>query len=95
MCGGDDVSSLCVSLGLFDRALSQPALLYMGIWLSQVFALMYLDRLYIQKVTQWAGSRLMVSVDTDNGDRLPVTTVAHSLTGGTWRCGWLLFVTLG
>ena len=31
MCGGDDVSSHCVSLGLFDRALSQPALLYMGI----------------------------------------------------------------
>ena len=26
MCGGDDVSSLCVSLGLFDRALSHPAL---------------------------------------------------------------------
>ena len=33
MCGGDDVSSLCVSLGLFDLALSQPTLSYVGIWL--------------------------------------------------------------
>ena len=31
MCDGDDVSSLCVSMGLFDRALSHPAWEYMGI----------------------------------------------------------------
>ena len=31
MCDSDDVSSLFVSLGLFDRALSHPALSYMGI----------------------------------------------------------------
>ena len=30
MDGGDDVSSLCVSPGLFDRALSQPALSDVG-----------------------------------------------------------------
>ena len=31
MCSGDAVSSLCVTLGLSDRALSQLALSYMGI----------------------------------------------------------------
>ena len=37
----------------------------------------------------------MVSVDIDDGDRFPVTTVARSLTGGSGHCGWLLFVKRG
>ena len=94
MCGGDDVSSFCVSLGLFDQALSQPALLYMGIL---VVAGVRFDvsgqALYPKGV--WAGSCLMVSVDTYDGDLLPVTTVACLLIGGSGRCGWLLFVTWG
>ena len=57
MCGGDDVSLLCVSLGLFDRACHNRHCRIWEFWLSQVFALMYLDRLYLQKVTQFGPVR--------------------------------------
>ena len=62
---GDDVSSVCVSLGLFDWALSHPALSYMGILVVAGV------RFYVPGQTissrgdsVRAGSRLMVSVDT-------------------------------
>ena len=42
-----------------------------------------------------AGSCLLVSVDTSDGDRFPVTTTARLLTGGSECCGWLQFMTRG
>ena len=41
----------------------------------------------------WAGSRLMVSVDTGDGDRFPMTTTERSRTGGSKCCGWLQCMT--
>ena len=49
--GGDDVSSFCVPMGLFDRTLSQP-LSDVGI-MSQVFTLMCLDRFCLREVFQY------------------------------------------
>ena len=96
MDGGDDVSLLCVSPGLFDRALSQPALSDMGIL---VVACVHFD-VSGQALSPGgdpvrAGSRLLVSVDTGDGDRFPMTTTAHSLTGGSECRGWLQFVMRG
>ena len=89
MVGGDDVLSLCVSPKLFDRALSQPALSDMGIL---VVAGVHFDvsrkALSPGGDSVWAGSRLLLSVDTGDGDWFPVTTNARSLTGGFECCGW-------
>ena len=43
--GGYDVSSIWAHSGLFDRSLLPPALFDRGHWISQVFALMCLERL--------------------------------------------------
>ena len=68
MCDGDDVSSLCVSLGIYGWALSHPALSYMGIL---VVAGVRFDvsgqTLSSRGDSVWASSRLMVSVDTGDG----------------------------
>ena len=82
MDGGDDVSSLCqvcVSPGLFDQALSQPVLSDMGIL---VVAGVHFDvsgqALSPGGDSVRAGSRLLVSVDTGDGDQFPLTTaLAH------------------
>ena len=87
MCDGDDVSSLCVSLGLFDRALSHPALSYLGILVVRYDVSG--QTLSSRGDSVRAGSLLMVSVDTGDGDRFPVTRAARSLTIGSKCCGWL------
>ena len=43
----------------------------------------------------WARPLLWMSVDTGDGDWLPVTTAALPLTGGSGHCGWLQFVKQG
>ena len=92
----DDVSSCCVSPGIFDRALSQPALSDMGILVVAGVRFDVSGQALSPKGDSVpAGSRLMVSVDTSVGDRFPVTTAARSLTGGSECCGWLQFVMRG
>ena len=91
--GSDAVSSHYVSPGLFDRALSQPALLDPWILVAtgvhfDVFGPGIGDSVR-------AGPLVWMSVDTGDGDRLPVTTVARPLAGGSGCCGWLQFVTQG
>ena len=89
-------SSLCGSLGLFDQALSHPALSDMGIlFVAGVRFDVFGQALSPKGHSVRAGSRLMMSVDTGYGDRFPVTTAARSLTGGSRFCGWLQFVTRG
>ena len=90
--GGDPVSS-CVSPGLFDQALSQPALLDPGILVAtgvhfDVFGMGIGDSVR-------ACPLLWMSVDTGDGDQLPVTTAARPLAGGSGCCGWLQFVMQG
>ena len=93
---GDEVSSLCVPPVLFDRALSQPVLSDLGILVP---AGVHFDLsgpvLYPGGDSVRAGPHLLVSGDTSNGDRLPVTMAACPLTGGFVCCDWLQFVTLG
>ena len=90
------VSSLCVSLGLFERALSHPALSYMGIL---VVAGVRFDvsgqTLSSRGDSVWAGSCLMVSVDTGDGDWFHLTMATRSVVGDSRCCGWLQFVTRG
>ena len=91
--GGDAVSSLCASPGLFDRALPPPTLLDPGILVAtgvhfDVFGPGIGDSV-------WAGPLLWMSVDTGDGDRLPVTMAARPVAGGSRCCGWLQFVTQG
>ena len=45
--------------------------------------------------TLMCGPLLWMSVDTGDGDQLPVTTAARPLTSGSGCCGWLQFVTQG
>ena len=76
------MSSLCVSQRLFDRALSPPALLDSGILVAtgvhfDVFGPGIGDSV-------WAGPLLWMSVDIGDGERLPVTTAARPLAGGSW-----------
>ena len=42
-----------------------------------------------------AGPLLWMSVDTGDGDWLPVTMAMHPLAGGSGCCGWRQFVTQG
>ena len=91
--GGDTVSSLCVPPGLFDQALSQPALLDPGILVAtgvhfDVFRPGIGDSVR-------AGLLLWKSVGTGDGDRLPVTTATRTLTGGSRCCDWLQFMMQG
>ena len=82
--GGNEVT--CdVFLGLFNRALSDMGIL--GI------AGVHFDVSGGGLVP--AGSHLLVSVDTGDGDRFPVTTTTCSLTGDSECCGWLQFMTRG
>ena len=82
MCDGDDVLSLCVSLGLFDRTLSHPALSYMGILVVASVRIEVSGQILSSMGDSVrAGSCLMVSVDTGDGDRFPVTMAARSLAG--------------
>ena len=83
--GSDKVSSCDVPLGLFDRGLSDVGIL--GV------AGVHFDVSGGGLV--WTGSRLLVSVDTGNGDQFPRTTTKRSLTGGSECCGWLQFLTRG
>ena len=84
--GGNEVSSCDVSLGLFNRALSDMGIL--GI------ACVHLDVSGGTGLVR-AGSCLLVSVDTGEGVRFPLTMTAHSLTGGSKGCGWQQFMTWG
>ena len=77
--GGNEVSSCDVSLGLFNRG----PIRYGHIRYVSGGGLVR------------AGSCLLVSVDTGDGDRFSVTTTAHSLTGGSECCGWLQLMTWG
>ena len=90
MCDGDYVSSPCVSLGLFDRAVSHPALSYMGIlFVAGVRFDVPGQTISSRGDSIRAGSHLMVSVDTGDGDRFLLTTAARSLAGDSRCCGWL------
>ena len=51
MFGGDDVSSLCVPPGLFDKVISHRPYQIWEYWLAQVFTLMCLDELSLREVT--------------------------------------------
>ena len=73
--GGDAVSSLSVSPGLFDQALSQPALLDPVILVATC---VHFDVF---------GPLLWMSIDTGDGDRLPVTTATRPLAGGSGCSG--------
>ena len=91
--GGDAVSSLCVPLCLFDEALSQTALSDLGILVvAGVHFNVSGQVLYPGGDSVRAGLRVLVSVVTGDGDRLPMTMAAHPLTGGSGCCGWLQFV---
>ena len=74
-----------VSLGMFDRGLSDVGILGVAGVNFDVSG----------GGLVWATSRLLVSVDTGNGDQFPMTTTARSLTGGSKCCGWLQFMTRG
>ena len=93
---GDNVSSLCDPPVLFDRALLQPVWSDLGIL---VVAGVHFDVsgpvLYPGGDSVRARPSLLVSGDTSDGDRLPVTMAACTQTGGVVCCGWLQFVTRG
>ena len=79
MDSGDDVSSLCISPGLFDWVLSQPALSDMGILVvTGVRFDVSGQALSPGGDSVRAGSHLLVSVDTGDGDLCPVTTAAFT-----------------
>ena len=94
--GGYDVLSMCVPPGLFDRGLLQPALSDMG---TLVVAGVRFDVsgavLLRRGDSVCAGSHLMMSYDTGDGDWFPVATASRSRTSGSRCCGWLQFVTQG
>ena len=78
LCGGsNEVSSCDVYLELFNWALSDMGVL--GV------TCVHFDVSGGGLV--WAGSRLLVSVDTGDGDRYPVPTTTRSLTGDSGCCG--------
>ena len=71
---GANVSSLCVPLVLFDRALSQPVLSDLGILVAAgVHSDVSGPVVYPRGDSVRAGPHLLVSGDTSDGDRLPVT----------------------
>ena len=81
---------------LFDRALSQPVLSDLGILFA---AGVHFDVsgpvVYPGGHLVHAGLRLLVSGDTSDGDRLPMTMATRPVTSGFMCCGWLQFVTWG
>ena len=81
---------------VFPRVLSQPALSDMGILVvTGVHFDVSGQALSPGGDSVQAGSRLLVSVDTGDGDRFPLTTTARSLTCGSECRSWLQFVTWG
>ena len=105
MCDGDDVSSFCASIGLFDRALSHPVLSYMGILVVAGVCLDVSGQiLYLRGDLVWAGSRMMVPVDTGDGGGgagpvvPPISTrectVVHG-QGGWVTCIWIVYTRQG
>ena len=91
--GGDYMSSRCVSPGLFDRVLSHPALSDLGILVGTGVHFDVSEQALSRRGDSVrAGFFLLVSDDTGDGERFPVTTAARSLTGGSKCCGWLQLV---